>query len=121
MKCETTIRSIRDSYRQELKRKRDDGDIDALPLKKRGRRLLLGEDLDHMVQSYLKKIRQNGGSVSATIVVATARGILLACDKSILVEFSGHVELNEYWVYSLLKQMGFVRRKVTTAKSKSSK
>lgn len=120
---ETTVRSIRDSYRTELKCKRDDGDsgdVDALPLRKRGRKLLLGEDIDEMVQSYLRKIRKSGGSVSATIVVAAARGILLASDRSMLAEFGGHVELKRHWAYSLLKRMGFVRRKATTAKSKQS-
>ena len=58
--------------------------------------------------------------VSARIAIAAARGILLSCDRSKLVEFGGPVELNMHWAYSLLSRMKFVQRKVTTAKSKHS-
>ena len=50
--------------------------------------------------------------------MAAARGILLSCDKTKLVEFGGHVQLNIHWAYELLKRMKFVQRKATTAKSK---
>ncbi|MCG8622397.1 MAG: hypothetical protein MJE68_10435 [Proteobacteria bacterium] len=96
---------------------KDRGDLSQLPTKKRRRRVLLGDDLDRKVQLYLKKVRE-GGIVSARIVMAAARGIILTCDRSILVEFGGYVELNTHWAYSLLRRMNFVQRKVTTAKSK---
>ena len=35
-----------------------------------------------------------------------------------LAEFGGHVMLNRFWAYSLLKRINFVKRKVTTTKSK---
>ena len=56
--------------------------------------------------------------VTAQIAVAAARGILLSCDRSKLAEFGGPVMLNRFWTYSLLKRMNFVKRMVTTAKSK---
>ena len=120
---ETTVRSIRNAYIESLKRKgRGDSDEDeediTLPLKKRGRPLLLSQQLDTKVQSYLTKLREGGGAVSARIVMAAARGILLKCDRSKLVEFGGHVELSRHWAHSLLKRMNFVQRKATTAKSK---
>lgn len=80
--------------------------------------MLFGKDLDMKVQAYLKKVRDEGGVVSAKIAVAAARGILLSCDRSMLVEFGGPVELSRQWAYSLLKRMQFVRRKATTSKSK---
>ena len=58
--------------------------------------------------------------VSARIVVASATGILKHCNRSSLVEFGGHIQLNRHWAYSLLSRMNFVKRKVTTAKSKQS-
>ena len=58
--------------------------------------------------------------VSARIVMAAARGILLSCDRSQLGEFGGHVEVSRHWAYSLLNRMKFRKRKVTTAKSKHS-
>lgn len=105
---ETTVRSIRSAYVEGVSRKRtvkldeDDGDIAALPLMKRERPVLLGQQLDTQVQTYLKKVREGGGAVSARIAMAAARGILLKCDRSKLVEFGGHIELNQQWAHSLL-------------------
>ena len=64
-----------------------------LPSKKRGSRVLLGDELDKKVQMYLKKVREGGGIVSARIAVAAARGIVQTYNKSLLAEFGGHVEL----------------------------
>ena len=112
--------SIKRAYLEEKESRPvgDDGDIAILPPKKRGRRVLLGEELDMKVQMYLKKVRERGGVVSARIAVAAARGILLTCNRSMLAEYGGHVEFNVDWAYSLLHRMNFVQRKVTTAKSK---
>ena len=118
---EFTVRSIKQSYKLEVDRKRkqhDDDNVDSLPLKKRGRTLLLGDDLDAKVQAYLKNVRKGGRVVSARIAMAAARGILLSCDKYMLAEFGGPVQLNRHWAYSLLKRMKFVKRKASTAKSK---
>ena len=80
--------------------------------------VLLGSSVDVMVQKYLKKVRDVGGVVSARIVEATARGILLSNDKTKLEEFGGYVQLSRHWAYALLKRMKFVHRKANTAKSK---
>ena len=58
--------------------------------------------------------------VSTRITVAAARGILLSCDPSRLVEFGGHVEVNRLWAYSLLSCMKFMKRKAATGKRKHS-
>ena len=69
---------------------------------------------------YVRKVREEGGVVTTRLVIAAARGILLSCDRSILAKFGGHVRRNRHWAYSLLTCMKFVRRKVTTNKSKHS-
>ena len=119
---ETTVRSIKTAYVklgvQQKRGAEDEGEITALPLKKRGRPALLGQELDTHVQMYLKKVREGGGAVSARIAMAAARGILLKCDRTKLAEFGGPVQLNRHWAHSLLKRMKFVQRKATTAKSK---
>ena len=74
---------------------------------------MLGQELDTKVY-----LRQGGGALSARIVMAAARGILLKCDRTKLAEFGGRVEINRHWVHSLLTCMKFVQRKATTAKSK---
>jgi hypothetical protein len=120
---ESTVKSIKKGYLEELRKRprADDGEgIVALPTKKRGRKLLLGEDLDTKVQIYLRKVREGGGAVSARIALAAARGILLKCNPSLLVQNGGPVDLNKFWAHSLMKRMKFVQRKATTSKSKNS-
>ena len=73
---ETTVRTIKTAYVEEIRRKRrgepSGGDITVLPLKKCGRPVLLGPDVDTKVQMYLKKVRDGGRAVSARTVVAGA-------------------------------------------------
>ena len=105
-----------------MKRCRDEGTtgVSYLPLNKRGRPLLLTDDLDRSVQRYLCKVRECGGVVTGRIALAAAKGIVTHYDKAMLSEFGGHLQLNLAWGYSLLKRMNFVQRKVTTSKSKHS-
>ena len=68
--------------------------------------LLLGTQVKEQVQTYLKKIREQGGDVSASIVAsivaAASKGILLSIDWTQLAEFGGHIHLNRGWAYKLL-------------------
>lgn len=116
----STVHFIKTAYLETKKKRRaeDDGDVSVLPCRKRGRPYLLGEELDTIVQLYLKKVREGGGVVSSRIAMAAARGIVLTYDSSKLTEFGGHIELNKSWAFSLLNRMKFVQRKSTTAKSK---
>ena len=70
---------------ESLKQKRkvdDSAEVGDLPTKKRGRPLLLGEDIDKQLQLYL------GGVITASVVVAAARGILLASDRTKAVTYN---------------------------------
>ena len=93
----SSVHSIKRAYVERVKQKRkagsDNEEVTTLPLKKRGRPFLLGECIDKQVQLYLKKIRDQGGIITAS---AAARGILISCDHSKLVEFGGHIELNRH-------------------------
>ena len=117
---ETTAHSIKKAYLKGVEKRRaeDEGDVTVLPVNKRGRPVLLGEELDQKVQAYLRRVRDGGGVVSSRIAIAAARGILLSTDKLKLLEYGGHIQLNSTWAYSLLNRMNFVKRKATTAKSK---
>lgn len=83
----------------------DDNDVVSVPLKKRGRLPLLGEDLDAKVQLYLKNVRKGGGVESSRIAMAAARGVLFSYDKYRLAEFGGPVLLNRHWASFLLSRM----------------
>ena len=119
----STVHSIKAAYLVEIKKLRIMGEetcLDALPVKKQGRPPLLGERLDTMVQSYLRKVRNEGRAVTSHIACADARGIIVTIDKTRLQEFGGHINLNRHWAHSFLTHMGFVQRRATTAKSKYS-
>ena len=64
------------------------------------------------------KVREGGGVVYSGIAMAAAKGILMSCDRSMLAEYGGHVNITKSWAFSLLKRMKFVQRKGTTLKSK---
>ena len=54
----STVKTMKKQYEDELRKRQrtDDGeDLQVLPTKKQGRKLLLGEKLDSMVQIYLRK------------------------------------------------------------------
>lgn len=72
-----TVHSIKLAYLERLNEKggnSSDDEIAELPPKKRGRPLLLGKNMDDQLQLYLKKIRDQGGIVTASVAVAAARG-----------------------------------------------
>ena len=87
---ESTVRGMNAAYLKEVIRKRKAEEelvINALLTDKQGRPLLLGVNMDKKVQLYLKKLREGGGAVSARVVVAAARGIIVTCDKTMLEEY----------------------------------
>lgn len=50
-----------------------DEDIKTMSKKKRGRKVLLGEQLDQKLQQYLITLKSNGGIVSARVAMAAAK------------------------------------------------
>ena len=92
--------------------------LESLPWKKQGRPLLLGDKIDGMVQSYIRRVREERAGVSTQTVLGAARGNLKTVDKQKLREFGGHIDISRQWALSLLCRMNIVQRKATTAKSK---
>ena len=98
---ESTVRSICYAYKVELgcMQKRpagngdddDNGEVYSLPPRKRGRKVILGADIDCKVQSYLRKVRDGGGVE-----------LPLQLPQVFCLEFGGPIELNRGWAYSLL-------------------
>ena len=76
---ESSIRTWRDTYRSEIKKRRRCGEdivtISELPEKKKGRPLL-GEELDQQVKAYLTSFRENGAVINTAIIIACAEGIV---------------------------------------------
>jgi len=70
---ESTVRSIRDLYCEEWKKRRylnTEEPIETLKHKKKGWKVLLGEDFDNKVQLYLTAVQNSEGGVSACLALA---------------------------------------------------
>ena len=119
--AESTARSFKSKYLAALKTNVEAGtdeQVKAIPAGKRGRLLLLGE-LDKDVQKYISALRDAGVAIGTKITIAAAEGIVMAHNRSLLVQHGGHIELTRDWALSLLSRMGFVKRKATTKPSHS--
>ena len=108
---ESTVQCFKTAYLEEKRRKREfdgsDSEIKELHPRKRGRKVLLGEKMDTMVQCYITKMREKGGVVNTSIVKAGARGILMFQEKLMLAKFGGPATLTTAWAKPLLKRMNF--------------
>ena len=108
---ESTARSMKEKYENHIKlaakEKRDV--TPTLQVARQGRPLLLGEELDAKVQSYLKAVRSRGGNVSKEIAHATAEALIQKDPEY------NHIDIREsHWAQSLFRRMGFKRRAATT-------
>ena len=74
---------------------------------------MIGEDLDKQVRDYIGHLRSTGVVVNTAVVIASAEGILMYKDSSLL----SRINLTKGWAKYLLHRMGFVKRK-TTSKAK---
>ena len=111
---ESTIRDFVKKYREELKKasKQNRSPVKQLATSQRGRPLMLGP-IDKMVREFLLATRNQGGLVSTSIAVATAKALIQRYPKYDL----GHIDLAaSSWAKSLFKRMGFVRRMATSSK-----
>ena len=127
---ESTVRGFKKDYLKEIgNRKRklvyedstesDETDLEILelPTKKRGRKLMMGEELDTLIQKYINAVRNSGGVINTAIVKAAARGLVIAKDRTLLVENGGHINITRDWALSLMNRMNMVKRKGTTSKN----
>ena len=99
---ETSVCGWRDAYCRELatqSRKRSGSPISVveLPVKRRGRPLLLGEEMEREVQSFIKSSRELGIAVSTAVVMATARGVVISHDANLLAENGGYIDITKDW------------------------
>ena len=117
---ESTVRNFRNKYNTALKsRKRkldflnDDCDIavDELIPAKRGRKALLGDELDSDVQTYIRTLRKSGAVINTAICIAVAEGIVNAHDKQLLTCNGGPITLKKSWAQSVLHRMNMVKRR----------
>ena len=92
-----------------------------MEVKRRGRPTLLPADVMAKTISMVKCLRVKGAPVSSSVITAIARGMIKACDSSLLAENGGSLILNTDWARQVLYRMEtngekLVRRMATTAK-----
>jgi len=85
--------------------------VSELKEKKNGRPLMLGEDLDRKVRTYIQDTRRLGNAITTRVVMAGALGIVKKKDKNLLAENGGHIVINKSWARYLLQHMNYVNRK----------
>ena len=114
---ESSVRTWKKKYLQELEKKRREGKemtVNELVNKKRGRPLLLGDELDKQVQAYITSLREHGAVINTAIAIACAEGIVKSHDSNLLECNGGHIALTKHWAKYLLQRMGFVKRRSST-------
>ena len=112
----TTVRGFVKSY-NELKADKNPSEIiSKLPQKKRGRSTLLPEEIDAKVIEMATSMRLSGAVVNYNVLIAIARGIIIANDRTLLAEWGGTIKLGWTWCTSVFKRMKWSKRKSTTAK-----
>ena len=77
--------------------------ITELETKPRGRPLLLGVELDTLVQEFVNNLGAAGGAVNTTIVMGAAEGIVSYHDASKLSSHGGHIEITKSWAKPILR------------------
>jgi len=85
----------KENYLKELAKRKNDElpKVKELPPKKRGRPLLVGNELDVQVQLYVKELRNNGAVINTAIVMATAEGLVQHHGVNLLAKHGGPIAI----------------------------
>ena len=107
----STLFGWKENYLKELAKRKNDELPKELPPKKRGRPLLVGNELDAQVQLYVKELRSNEAIINTAIVMATAEGLVQHHDVNLLAKQGGPIAITKHWARSLLLRMHYVKRR----------
>ena len=111
---ETTVWRLKNLYHSQLRLHHDDissaESVKELPTKKTGRPLMTGDELDKQVSDYIGYLRSAGAVVNTSVVITSAKGILMHKDANLLLG----IDLTKGWAKYLLNRMGYVKRKATS-------
>ena len=97
------------------------GPVSEIGFRKRGRPALLPDDLMTKTIETIEALRLKGAPVTAPVINAIAKGIVMANDRTILVEHGGYLSLSYDWGRNVLYRMAregkkMAMRMATTAK-----
>ena len=113
MKFKATHELGESTMRLFKKRENPEDEVTTLPKLRRGRKVILGEELDAKVKNYVQVLRNTGTPIGSSIVMAVGEGMVRAHDRTMLVQHGRHIQITKAWALSLLQRMGFVKHKAT--------
>ena len=90
-----------------------DGRVSEISFRKRGRPALLPDDLMKKTIETTQALRLKGAPVTAAVINAIAKGIVMANDRTILVEHGGYLSLSYDWGRNVLYHMDREGKKMT--------
>lgn len=88
--------------------------IVELPEKPKGRPPLLGTKLDRKVQLLIKAVRLHGACINSDVVIGIGKGLMLNTNRTLLAEYGGPIKLTKDWAKSVLKRMGYSKRRANS-------
>jgi len=71
--------------------------VSKLHEKKRGRPLLVGEEIEAQIWEFIRETRESGCVVNTRVTLAAATGIVMAKDANMLAENGGYLNLTKDW------------------------
>ena len=107
-------------YEKELKDRRksavygEEVVVSSLPMKQCGRPPLLGTKYDTLLKKLIVSMRSRGSPIGTAVVCGVGRGIMLKHDKASLEEFGGTIKLTKEWSKSVLRRMGYTKRRANS-------
>ena len=110
------MRGFVKSYK-EKQSENPNNEISTVPQKKRGRHTLLPDEIDKKVMEMASNMRLSGAVVNYNILIAIAKGIVVANDRTSLKEYGGTITFSWKWCESVFRRMKWTKRKCTTEKA----
>ena len=98
-----------------------DSDITVIVKKKTGRPKLLPKNLMKKVIETVTNLRLRGAPVSAAVIRAVARGVIIANDRSLLLENGGCIDLSTDWSLQVLYRFEKLSQKMTSRRATTAK
>ena len=110
-----TVNDFKLAYLKLKKSKEAAGsDITKIVKKKIGRPMLLLENLIKKVIETVANLRLRGAPVSAAVIRAVARGVIIANDRLLLLENGGYIDLSADWSRQVLYRFEKLGLKMTS-------
>ena len=120
---EASVRDWKRAYENELKTKCKSAKIGeaitvrSLPAKKRGRPPILGEKMDQSLRDIIVGMRSRGTPIGTTVVIGIGRGLIMK-SKNVSPGYycaSENIELSREWAKSVLRRMGYSKRRASSS------